>query len=50
MDYYQGIFDALRHNKPVPVAAESGRDVIRIIEAAFESSRAQQVVPIGGAR
>ena len=46
MDYYQGIFDALRHNKPVPVAPEDGRDVIRIIEAAFESSKKQQVVKL----
>jgi scyllo-inositol 2-dehydrogenase (NADP+) len=46
MDYYQGIYDAVRHNKAVPVAAEDARDVIRIIEAAFESSRAQQVVKL----
>jgi len=37
-DYYDGIYEAIRNDKPVPVSAEDGLKVIRIIEAAFKSS------------
>lgn len=43
-DYYRGIYDAIRNNKPVPVTAEEGENVVKIIEAAFESSRMQKVI------
>ncbi len=42
-DYYEGMQDAIINNKPVPVAAEDGLNVIRIIEAAFKSSEAKKV-------
>jgi len=45
-DYYSGIYEAIRNNKPVPVTAEEGMNVIRIIEAAFESSKAQKVIQL----
>src|SRR6185312_1345960 len=45
-DYYSGIYEAIRNNKPVPVTAEEGMNVIRVIEAAFESSEAQKVIQL----
>ncbi|MGN6341281.1 MAG: Gfo/Idh/MocA family oxidoreductase [Ginsengibacter sp.] len=45
-DYYSGIYEAIRNNKPVPVTAEEGMKVIRIIETAFESSEAQKVIQL----
>ena len=45
-DYYSGMYDAIRNDKPVPVPAEDGLDVIRIIEAAFKSSDTRKVVDI----
>ncbi|MCR8666775.1 Gfo/Idh/MocA family oxidoreductase [Aestuariibaculum sp. M13] len=38
MIYYDGIFDAIRNNKAVPVTAEDGMLVIKIIEAAIKSN------------
>jgi scyllo-inositol 2-dehydrogenase (NADP+) len=38
MMYYQQLFDAIRNDSEVPVSAIDGTNVIRIIEAAFESS------------
>ena len=45
-DYYQAIYEVIRNNGPVPVTAEDGEKVIRIIEAAFESSRIQKVIEV----
>lgn len=45
-EYYQGIYDAIRLHKPLPVSAEDGLNVIKIIEAAYESSKLQKVIPI----
>ncbi|MEG9295595.1 oxidoreductase [Mangrovibacillus sp. Mu-81] len=36
--YYQGIFEAVRNNQPIPVRAEEALDVIEIIEACKKSS------------
>ena len=44
MDYYQGVYDSIRNNRDVPVPAADGLAVIRIIEAAFESSRQQKII------
>jgi predicted dehydrogenase len=47
-DYYDAIFESIRHGKPLPVTAGEGREVIRVIETAFESNRLQRVVePVG---
>jgi len=45
-DYYEAIYESIRNGEPVPVTAEEGLHVIRIIEAAFESNQAKWVVKI----
>ena len=45
-DYYNGIYEAIRNDKPVPVSAEDGLKVIKIIEGAFKSSNEKKVVEI----
>lgn len=45
-DYYEAMYQAIRHNKPVPVSGEDGMEVVRIIEKAFESSERKQVIPL----
>jgi predicted dehydrogenase len=44
MDYYDGIYKALRLGQAPPVTAEEGLNVIKIITAAHESSRVKKVV------
>ena len=44
MDYYEGIYNAIRNGEPVPVSAADGMNVIRVIEAAVQSSREKRVV------
>ena len=46
MDYYDGVYKAIRENKPVPVSAEDGLNVIRIIMAAFKSNTEKKVVEL----
>jgi predicted dehydrogenase len=45
-DYYEGVFQAMRHNAEMPVTAEQGLNVIRIIEAAFRSSKERKVIDL----
>ncbi len=45
-DYYNGIADAIRNNKPLPVTAEEALDVIKIIEAAYKSNQTNCVVDL----
>ncbi len=45
-DYYQGIYEAIRNNKPFPVTAEDGEKVIKIIQTAFESNKIQKVIEL----
>ena len=45
-EYYDGIFQAIRNNKPLPVTAEDGLEVIKIIEAAYKSNSAKCVVEL----
>jgi predicted dehydrogenase len=45
-DYYDGIYEAIRNNQPLPVTAEEGAEVVRIINAAFESSELQKVLEL----
>ncbi len=42
--YYDSIFESIRNGAPLAVTAESARDVIRVIEAAYESAKLGQVV------
>jgi scyllo-inositol 2-dehydrogenase (NADP+) len=44
--YYDSIFQHLRKGTPLAVTAESARDVIQIIEAAYESALTKKVVSI----
>ncbi len=46
LEYYEGMYQAIRLNKPVPVLANDALDVIRIIEAAFESNEMKKVVAL----
>jgi predicted dehydrogenase len=45
-DFYDSMFEAIRHNKPVPVTAEEGTDIIRVITAAYKSNELKKVVSI----
>lgn len=46
LDYYQGIYSAIREGKPNPVTAEEGLAVVKIIEAAFLSSKEGRLVTL----
>ncbi len=46
MEYYDGIYKAIRNGALAPVAPEEGLNVIRIIEAAFKSSDEKRVLQI----
>lgn len=46
MGYYDGIHDAIRNKKSVPVSAEDGLLVIKIIEAALKSNSEKRVVEL----
>jgi len=45
-DYYEGIYQAIRNKQPLPVTAEDGMKVIKIIEAAFQSSKERRVIDL----
>lgn len=45
-DFYVGMYEAIRNNKPVPVTPEEGIDIIRVITAAYKSNELKQVVPV----
>ncbi|MCP4313901.1 MAG: Gfo/Idh/MocA family oxidoreductase [Bacteroidetes bacterium] len=44
--FYDNLFGAIRENKALAVLPEEARDVIRIIEAAYQSSREKRVVSL----
>jgi len=46
MEFYDGMYDAIRNNKQVPVSAEEGMNVIKIIEAALKSNQKRKVIKI----
>ena len=46
MDYYQGIFDAIRNDIPLPVTAEEGLAVMEIIEASFKSISEKKLIQL----
>lgn len=45
-EYYKAIFKAIRNDEAVPVTSKEALDVIKIIEAAFKSSKLRQVVTL----
>lgn len=46
MDYYAGVYKAIASNQPMPVTADEGINVMRIIEAAVKSSREKKVIEL----
>jgi predicted dehydrogenase len=46
MEYYNRMYEAIRNNNPVPVSAEDGLNVIRIIETAFQSNHEKKVIEL----
>ena len=45
LEYYEGIYKAIRNNEPPPVSAEDGLKVVRVIETAYDSNSKKKVVP-----
>lgn len=45
-DFYTGMYEAIRNNKPVPVTPEEGIDIIRVITAAYKSNELKKVVSV----
>jgi scyllo-inositol 2-dehydrogenase (NADP+) len=45
-EYYNGIYEAITNNKPLPVTADDGIKVMRIIDAVYESSSEQRVIKL----
>lgn len=45
-EYFDGIYNAIRNNQPLPVTAEEAVSVIKIIEAAYKSNEKGCVVEI----
>lgn len=45
-EYYEGIFNALRHGAASPVSAEDGLKVIQVIEAAIKSNQEKRVIQL----
>jgi len=46
MEYYEGIYKALTTGAHLPVTANEGKNVITIIEKAYQSNREKKVVPV----
>jgi scyllo-inositol 2-dehydrogenase (NADP+) len=46
LEFYQNVYDAIVHKKAVVVEAQEARDVIMLIEACIESSRAMKAVKV----
>jgi scyllo-inositol 2-dehydrogenase (NADP+) len=46
LEFYQNVYDAIVHKKEVDVKAQQARDVIMLIEACIESSRAMKAVNV----
>lgn len=44
MEYFDGMYDAIRNDKPVPVSAKEGKQVIEVIEAAIQSNKDKKVM------
>jgi len=45
-DYYDGIYNAVRNNAPMPVSGEDGMKVIQVIEAATKSNKEKKVIEL----
>jgi predicted dehydrogenase len=45
MDFFTGVYEAIRYDKPLPVTAEEAVRIIRVIEKAYESRKEKKIVP-----
>jgi predicted dehydrogenase len=45
-DYFDGVYHSILENKPEPVTAQDGTNVMQIIETAIESNAQQKVITI----
>jgi len=45
LEYYEGMYKAIRNNEPLPVSAEDGLKVVRVIETAYDSNSKKKVMP-----
>ncbi|MEJ7682901.1 MAG: Gfo/Idh/MocA family oxidoreductase [Segetibacter sp.] len=48
MEYFDQMYKAIRLDEPVPVTAEEGMEVIKVIEAALKSNKERRVVNYSG--
>ena len=46
MTYYDGIYETIRNDQPLPVTAEDGMIVIKVIEAALKSNQEKRVIEL----
>jgi predicted dehydrogenase len=46
MNYYEGVYQAIAQQKPLPVNASEALLVVKIIEAAFASNAAKKIVEL----
>jgi scyllo-inositol 2-dehydrogenase (NADP+) len=44
MDFFTGVYEAIRHDRPLPVTAEEAVKIIRVIEKAYESRSGKKIV------
>ena len=44
MEFYANVYAAIRNKKPLAVKAEEAREVIRLIEACYESHRLKKAI------
>jgi scyllo-inositol 2-dehydrogenase (NADP+) len=44
-DYFTGMYEAIRNDRPVPVTPEEATRIIRVIEKAYQSVREKRIVP-----
>jgi len=45
MEFYDNLHEAIRANKPLAVKPEEAKEVIRLIEACYESNRLRRAIP-----
>jgi len=43
-DFFDGVYQAIAHDKSEPITAQDGVNVMRIIEAAFQSSEQKRAI------
>ncbi len=46
LEFYNGVYNSLTQNIPMPVTVDDGIRVMKIIEAAFKSNQERKVIPV----